>query len=176
MCRRHIHENKANVCKGHSLTQSAVWVLYHVTCSNRSDREEFYDIITASIKYILGTRNLVPYKKVGDTEKKRICFCENIVKLKIGLLANKLFMNPTTVPVTNVHNYNTRNAARCNFYRPQIRTNYGKFTFKYSASVLWEGIPTCLKKISTTNGSKRQYKINLMINQWWCHSLFKLFS
>ena len=43
-------------------------------------------------------------------------------------------MNPTTVPstfndfllpVTNVYNYNTRNAARCNFYRPQIRTNYG---------------------------------------------------
>ena len=82
-------------------------------------------------------------------------------------------MNPTTVPsifndfllpVTNVHNYNTRNAARCNFYRPQTRTNYGKFTFKYSASVLWEGIPTCLKKISTTNGFKRQYKINLLIN------------
>ena len=96
---------------------------------------------------------------------------ENIVKLKIGLLAHKLFMNPTTVPfvfndfllpVTNVHNYNTRNAARYNFYRPQIRTNYGKFTFKYSASVLWESIPTCLKKISTTNGFKKQYKINLM--------------
>ena len=83
-------------------------------------------------------------------------------------------MNPTTVrsifndfllPVTNVHNYNScTNAARCNFYRPQIRTKYGKFTFKYSASVLWEGIPTFLKKIST-NGFKRQYKINLMINQ-----------
>ncbi len=84
-------------------------------------------------------------------------------------------MNPTTVPsifndfllpVTNVHNYNTRNAARYNFYRPQIRTNYEKFTFKYSASVLWESIPTCLKKISTTNGFKKQYKINLMTNQW----------
>jgi hypothetical protein len=74
---------------------------------------------------------------------------ENIAKLKIGLLAHKFFMNPITVPsifngfllpVTNVHNYNTcRNAARCNFYRPQIRTKYGKCTFKYSASVLCMG-------------------------------------
>ncbi|CAB4035138.1 Hypothetical predicted protein, partial [Paramuricea clavata] len=29
VCRRHIHENKANVYKGHSLTQSADRVLYH---------------------------------------------------------------------------------------------------------------------------------------------------
>ena len=49
----------------HSLTQSAVWVLYDVTCSNRSEREESYDIITASIKYFGQT--FVPYKEVGDT-------------------------------------------------------------------------------------------------------------
>jgi hypothetical protein len=49
----------------HSLTQSAVWVMYHVTCSNRSEREESYDIIVASIKY--SGDMFVPYKEVGDT-------------------------------------------------------------------------------------------------------------
>ena len=48
----------------HSLTQSAVWVLYHVTCSNCSEREESYDIMSASIKY--SGDMFVPYKEVVD--------------------------------------------------------------------------------------------------------------
>jgi hypothetical protein len=40
-------------------------ILCHVICSNRSEREESYDIITASIKYLGDT--FVPYKEVGDT-------------------------------------------------------------------------------------------------------------
>ena len=49
----------------HLLTQSAVWVLYHVKGSNRSEREDSYDIIAASIKYTGDT--FVSYKEVGDT-------------------------------------------------------------------------------------------------------------
>ena len=52
------------------------------------------------------------------------------------------------LPVTNVHSYNTRHAARYNFYRPKIRTNFGNFTFKYSALVLWESIALCLKQLT----------------------------
>ena len=37
-----------------------------MTCSNCSEREESYDIITASIKYF-GDSFTVPYKEVGDT-------------------------------------------------------------------------------------------------------------
>jgi hypothetical protein len=37
--------------------------MYHVTCSNRSEREESYDIITVSIKYFGDT--FVPYKEVA---------------------------------------------------------------------------------------------------------------
>jgi hypothetical protein len=79
---------------------------------------------------------------------------ENIVKLKTAILTHKLFVNPSSVPslfhnflmpVKNIHSYNTRHAARCNFYRPKIRTNFGKFTFKYSASVLWDSITVSLK-------------------------------
>ena len=70
---------------------------------------------------------------------------ENIVKFKICSLAFKLYNNPSTVraifhnvltPTAAVHSYNTSNSAKLNFYRPQVRTNIGKFTFKYSASVM----------------------------------------
>ena len=80
---------------------------------------------------------------------------ENVVRFKICSLAFKLYNNPTTVPAifhnfliptTTVRSYNTRNSAKLNFYRPRVRTNIGKFTFKYSASVIWETVPLALKK------------------------------
>ena len=83
---------------------------------------------------------------------------ENIVKFKICSLAFKLYNNPSTVPAifhnfltptSTVHSYNTRNSAKLNFYRPQVRTNIGKFTFQYSASVMWEAVHLALKKANT---------------------------
>ena len=64
-------------------------------------------------------------------------------------------------PVSNIYSYNTRYATENNFYRPQIRTNIGKFTLKYSASKIWESIPFNLKQLSTKN-FKNQYKIHLL--------------
>ena len=66
------------------------------------------------------------------------------------------------MPVKNIHSYNTRHAARCNFYRPKIRTNFGKFTFKYSASVLWESITVSLLSF--------QLKCSLLSFQLKCSS------
>jgi hypothetical protein len=43
---------------------SCLRVLYHVTCSNCSEREESYDIMSASIKY--SGDMFVPYKEVVD--------------------------------------------------------------------------------------------------------------
>ena len=87
---------------------------------------------------------------------------ENVVEYKICSLAFKLYNNPLTVPAifhnfliptTTVHSYNTRNSAKLIFYRPQVqvRTNIDKFTFKYSASVMWETVPLALKKAKTFN-------------------------
>ena len=96
---------------------------------------------------------------------------ENVVRFKICSLAFKLCNNPSTVPAifhkfliptTTVHSYNTRNAAKLNFHRPQVRTNIGKFTFKYSASVMWETVPMALKKTKTFNRFKKLYKAHLM--------------
>ena len=32
-------------------------------------------------------------------------------------------------------------ATKLKFYRPKVRTNIGKFTFKYSTPVTWETVP-----------------------------------
>ena len=38
----------------------------------------------------------------------------------------------------------------------------GKFTFKYSASVMWETVPLALKKAKTFNKFKKLYKAHLI--------------
>ena len=52
-------------------------------------------------------------------------------------------------------------------HRPQVRTKIGKFTFKYSASVIWETVPMALKKTKTFNRFKKLYKAHLqsLVNQ-----------
>ena len=83
----------------------------------------------------------------------------------------KLYNNPSTVPAifhnflrptTTVLSYNTRSSTELNFYRPQVRSNVGKFTFKYSASVMWEIVPLALKKANTFNKFKKLYKAHLI--------------
>ena len=107
-------------------------------------------------------------------EVEKVLNFENIVKFKICSLAFKLYNNPSTVPAifhnfltptTAVYSYNTRNSAKLNFYRPQVRTNIGKFTFKYSASVMWEAVPLALKKAKTFNKFKKLYKAHLISSQ-----------
>ena len=108
----------------------------------------------------------LPYYQILEVLK-----FENVVKFKICSLAFKLYNNPSTVPAifhnfltptTTVHSYNTRNSTKLNFYRPQVRTNIGKFTFKYSASVMWEAVPLALKKANTINKFKKLYKAHLI--------------
>ena len=108
----------------------------------------------------------LPYYQILEVLK-----FENIVKFKICSLAFKLYNNPSTVPaifhnfltpITTVHSYNTRNSAKLNFYRPKVRTNIGKFTFKYSASVMWEAVPLALKEVKTFYNFKKLYKAHLI--------------
>ena len=70
------------------------------------------------------------------------------------------FLNPVHLK----HNYNTRLASKLNFCRPHVRTNYGKFTFKYAASVLWETIPYHMKHLPFKT-FKRKYMLYLLSQQ-----------
>jgi hypothetical protein len=91
---------------------------------------------------------------------------DNIMKLKMAVFIHKIincnstippFFTEFLMPVQNVHSHFTRYSASQNLHKPYVRTNYGKFTFKYSATEVWQSVPTYLKRIPI-NSFKKQYK------------------
>ena len=55
---------------------------------------------------------------------------------------------------SSIHGYNTRYALKQNLYKPKERTNTGKQTVTFAASVLWDNIPVDLKNLNVFNFSK----------------------
>ena len=55
----------------------------------------------------------------------------------------------------SIHGYNTRYASKQNLYKPKERTNSGKQTVAFAASVLWDNIPVDLKNLNVFNFSKK---------------------
>ena len=55
----------------------------------------------------------------------------------------------------NIHSYNTRYASRENLYKSNVRTNSGKQTIAYMATVLWDSISANLKDLNVFNFSKK---------------------
>ena len=81
---------------------------------------------------------------------------DSIIKFKIVTFAKKLPNDPTKYPhvfheylkpITSVHIHNTRLAASDGFYRPNVKTNYGQFTIKFTIAKLWNCVPIHLKQL-----------------------------
>ena len=96
---------------------------------------------------------------------------DSILRFKAGLLAHQIINHNQTVPTvfTNIfklakhqHHYNTRFATKENITRTAIKTNYGKFTFKFSISQIWELIPTNIKNINSHALFKKTLKVFLL--------------
>ena len=52
-------------------------------------------------------------------------------------------------PAASIHSHNTRYASDQNLYKIHVRTNYGKFTFKYKTALIWETIRKELKSLNS---------------------------
>ena len=93
-------------------------------------------------------------------------------KLKVAIFTFKI-INDQICPVfansistaSSRHSYNTRFSSRQNFRRPKIRTNYGKHTFQFAASQIWETIDCNIKQLSCAFSFKTKYRKKLLINQ-----------
>ena len=68
-------------------------------------------------------------------------------------------------PAYQQHNYNTRFASNLNFVRPKVKTNYGKHTFQFEASKIWESIDLEIKRSSSFKIFKKKYKAALLQSQ-----------
>ena len=121
-----------------------------------------------SIFFAHSRENADPYYSLLEIMK-----LDNIFKFKMAILAFLIRNAPNTIPATfsdiltsasKIHDHNTRYAANENFYKPNIRTNFGDFTFKFSVTKIWQSIPTRLKHLPF-NCFKKQYKSFLLENQ-----------
>ena len=103
------------------------------------------------IFFLSKNENLEPYFKISD-----ILRLESVFQYKIAIFT-KTLLTPNTMypsafndiitPISEIHNYNTRLSSKQNIFRPSIRTNYGKFTFKYTSSLIWQFVPDDLKSL-----------------------------
>ena len=85
----------------------------------------------------------------------------NIIKLfNLVTLSTAIFMfkfkkkllpsifNTLFITVNEVHNYNTRSAAKQSFYLPKARTNYGLFNIRFRGPKIWNSISEEIKLFS----------------------------
>ena len=66
------------------------------------------------------------------------------------------------VPVSKIHNYNTRLSSRKSYYIPAVRTNYGKFSLRYKGPLTWNSIDREIKQTLSRNSFKRKIKVKLI--------------
>ena len=85
--------------------------------------------------------------------------------------------------VTNIHNYNTRLAAKQSYYLPSVRTNYGKFNIRFQGPSIWNSIDKDIKSSSKATSSSIYTKIldcvalcNILIFSKSFNSLLYLYS
>ena len=64
--------------------------------------------------------------------------------------------------VTNIHNYNTRLAAKQSYYLPFVRTNYGKFNIRFQGPSIWNSIDNDIKLLSIYQCLRKKCKSNIL--------------
>ena len=112
--------------------------------------------------------NLGPYCKLLEILK-----LENLVKLKIATFISQIrnkgnniphLFSELLLPVSNIHSHSARYATQDSYYRIHARTNYGKFSFNFFASKLWESIPMS-QELLPPNSFRAHYKLHLLSEQ-----------
>ena len=99
----------------------------------------------------------------------RVLKLENLVKLKIATFISQIRNKGNNIPhlfselllsvSKNIHSHSTRYVTQDNYYGIHARTNYGKFSFKFFASKLWESITMSLKLLPP-NSFRAHYKLD----------------
>ena len=49
--------------------------------------------------------------------------------------------------VASIHSYNTRLASKSTYYLNNIKTNYGKFNFRFAAAKVWNNVDESIKHL-----------------------------
>ena len=100
---------------------------------------------------------------------------DNIVKFKTAVFIHKIFkkkeipaiFSDFIIPAVDIHSHKTRYTTQENLFWTNIRTDYGKFMFRYKAvhDQVWESVPSHVKSL-TEPAFRKQCKTFLLSNQW----------
>lgn len=66
------------------------------------------------------------------------------------------------IPVSSVHNYNTRLAKKQSYYLPKARTNYGIFNIRFKGPKIWNSIDEQIKLSSSLKEFKSKFKKDMI--------------
>ena len=80
-------------------------------------------------------------------KKLNIIKLHELVSYHIALFMYR-FKNRLVPLVSEVHQYNTRSAAKQSYYLPRVRTNYGKLNIRFRAPMIWNSIKEEIKTAS----------------------------
>ena len=73
--------------------------------------------------------------------------------------------------VASIHSYNTRLASKSTYYLNTIKTNYGKFNFRFAAVKVWNNLDESIKHLPL-----KSFKNKVMSNILHCSRVFFFFS
>ena len=96
--------------------------------------------------------NFLKIKDIVKLEIAKTMFCFNKSSTK-----NK---SQTIVSITQKHHYETRLAAKQNYFQPRKRTELGKTTFSYIGPKIWQEVHFELKSLSCDQ-FKKKFKLFL---------------
>ena len=122
-----------------------------------------------SIFFASKRENATPYYNL-----LKILKFDNIFKLKISIFTYNIIHDKTNIPTvfsqtiqlaSTCHSYNTRFAAKQNFGRPKVRTNYGVHTFNFVSSQIWQTIDLETKLSNSVAMFRKKYTQSLLLSQ-----------
>ena len=89
------------------------------------------------------------------------------------ILESKLTAILSSILVASIHSYNTRLASNSTYYLNTIKTNHGKFNFRFVAVKVWNNLDENIKHLPL-----KSFKNKVMSNilQSYCSWVFFFFS
>ena len=76
---------------------------------------------------------------------------------------------PKSMDVASIHSYNTRLASKSTYYLNTIKTNYGKFNFRFAAVKVWNNLDESIKHLPLKSFEN---KVMFNILQSYCSWVF----
>ena len=95
--------------------------------------------------------------------RDRIIYLTGCMMYKVKNEIAPSYLNELFRPVSTIHSVNTRGSVNGDLYVPKCNTNYGKSSFQYKGSVLWNVISKDIRQVNSLMQFKNKLKEDLKL-------------